>query len=610
MPSSADEPVAQPRRHRRRRRLSGRSVVEALGVLASPAVAFFVLRLRAMAPIVIPDPAMHTIYVVDPRDFFARYSQALAATSGTREGARVGFLVPARIAYLLFGGVDGFFVFRYVLALVAVVPAYLLLRRLYGRWAGAIAVIVVMSSPVFVNAWGTDYPDAAVVSYLTGAIACLAMPCGDRRRPLWLAIAGALFTGAVWSLITAGPVVAAVLAVYAVVGLVRFRRRLWRDAAVLATSALAVTGGLMVASGLLLGPFNYLVATRRSFHYLDSAVVVAQYHSSNPRWVVLRPYLLVPAAAVGAYVVTFTKRLRDLDTAELIVGLSCGASIAAFVYLQFFNHAEVLENYYYSSSLWPGICLTFAITIAALAKPLLERLSTAWLPAALVLAVPLVYELKPQVSPFGWVWKGLVIVLIAAAAAAVARLAAATTWPSLARAGAAATAVVIASCSLILTVAPYEIHAPLFGVAPDPLPRYSTVLGGPVGNLIDQYRIATELPSFVGNATYPNEQLLMWYPPGQRGRLLEVTGVYHDSFNEMEGPPNVLTGRDQGDLYRRRPAEVLVLDPRFISLTLHVLARYKPTLLRHTVLRSGDFDVSVYLIWLGVFGHGAPPIGT
>jgi len=577
--------------------------LEALLLLASPAIAFFVLRLRAMAPIVIPDPAMHTIYIVDPRDFFARFSQALAATSGTREGARVGFLVPARISYLVFGAVRGFFVFRYLLALTAVVPAYVLVRRLYSRAAGAIAVVILMSSPVLVNAWGTDYPDAAVVSYLTGGLACLVMPCQDRRRPIWLATAGALFTAAVWSLITAGPIVAAVLAVYLVVGLLRFPRRLLVDAAVLAASALVVTGALMVGSGLLLGPVDYIGATRKSFHYLNSAVIVHQYHSTNPRWVVLRPYLLVPAAAVGAYAAAFTRRLGDVTTPELLVGLSCVAEIGAFVYLQFFNHVEVLEQYYYSSSLWPVVCLAFALAISALAQPLLEQLSTAWLPAALVLAVPLVYEMKPQVSPFGWVWKGFVIVAIVVGVSALARLLAAQGAPALARAGAAAAVVVIASCSLILTVAPYEPHAPLFGAAPDPLPRYSTALGGPVGDLIDQYRVATELPHFVGNSTYPNEQLLMWCPPAQRGLLEEVTGVYHDSFNEMPGRPTVLSGLDQRDLHRRRPAEILVLNMRSISDTMHALARYRPTLLRSAVLRSGDFAVHVWLIRLGAFAR-------
>jgi hypothetical protein len=601
-----DEPVdelVEEAPPRRLKRPSAAFLLEVLLVLASPVVLFFVLRLRAMAPLIKPDPAMSTIYIIDPRDFFARYSLALATSSGTREGARVGFLVPARLSYLLFGAMRGFFVFRYVLALVAVVPSYMLLRRLYNRAAGAIAVIIVMSSPVLVNAWGTDYTDSAVVSYLVGGLACLAMPCRDQRRPAWLAIAGGLFTAAVWANIDAAPLVGVTMVVYFAICLLRTRRRFLLDALVLAGAAVVVTGGLMLASGWLLGPFDFIGPTRKALTYLDSSVVVKQYYSTNPRWILLRPYLLVPAAVVGAWGAVFVRRLRAVPTPQLLIGLSCVAQIAVFVYLQFLNHAEVLEEYYYSSSLWPVVCLTTAITVAALAKPLNGHPVARWLPAGLVLAVPLVYELDPNVSPFGWVAKGLVIAAIVVAAAAVGRLIAWKAGPVIAGAAAAVAVVVVVGLSLVLTVAPYEVHAPLWGVSTDPLPRFAGTLGGTVSDLIDQYRVATELPKFVGNSTYPDEQLLMWYPPGDRARILELIGMYHAAYNSLPGWPTSLTPQAAGVLLRRRPAEILVFDSVDFSATLQALAPYEPTLLRATVLKSGTFTAHAWLVWLGAYGH-------
>jgi hypothetical protein len=67
--------------------------------LSQPAVAL-VLRLRLMAPHVLPDPAMHTICIIAPRDMFTRYAAAFATAARLREGSRVGFLAAAPLAFL------------------------------------------------------------------------------------------------------------------------------------------------------------------------------------------------------------------------------------------------------------------------------------------------------------------------------------------------------------------------------------------------------------------------------------------------------------------------------------------------------------------------------
>src|ERR1700730_15207560 len=184
--------------------------MEALLLALAPAAAFFGLRLTLMAPPDLNDPAMHTTFMIDPHDIYLRYTAAFEPTERLREGARVGFLVPGRIAYLLFGGVPGFVVFRYVLALVAVVPSYLLLRRLYSRVVGVIGVIVILSCPVVILAWGTDFPDSAGVSYLLGGLACVVMPSA-RHRAGWLIGAAVLFTLAVWAVGASAPLVPATL---------------------------------------------------------------------------------------------------------------------------------------------------------------------------------------------------------------------------------------------------------------------------------------------------------------------------------------------------------------------------------------------------------------
>jgi Dolichyl-phosphate-mannose-protein mannosyltransferase len=583
--------------------------LEALGVALSPAAAALVLRLRLMAQADLPDPAMHTIYIIDPHQVFARYAGVYASTARLRESARVGFLVPARLAYLAFGALPGFFVLRYVLALIAVGPVYLLLRRLYGRPAGVAGILVVLSSPVLVTAWGTDYPDSAVVSYAAAALACLAMPCSQRWRRGWLAAAGVLLTAAVWSHGVAVPLVGATLAGYLGVRLVRDRAALPGDLALLAGVAVAVTTLLAVGSAVLIGNANFIATTWHAYRYLSRPSQLALWHSANWRWAPYVAYLLVPPAVLGGFAVAVTRRGRAVATPVLLVGVIFATQLAVYVWLQFFGTVQTLEEHYFSSTLWAGVCLAFAIAVAELARPLSDRPLARWLPAAVLLAVPLGYEADPHVPSFGWAPFGAILAAAVIAAAVAARCCGRLRRPLAASAALGLALVAFAGASLVLTVAPIPAHQALPGTVFDPAPTYASALGGSWATYADSYRIAAALPLFAGPAAYHGEQILTWWPisNGSPSPFTEYAGMYHGKFNTLPSNPPDLTAADRAMLSARRPAELLLYSTSAASFraALRNLGPFQPSLVRATVLRSGPLVLHVWLIRLGRYYH--PP---
>ena len=584
--------------------------LEALGVALSPAVAALVLRLRLMAPSLLPDPAMHTSYIIEGRDVFTRYASSLAGVGLLREGGRVGFLVPARLAYLAFGAVPGFLVTRYVFALIAVAPVYLLLRRLYSPAAGVAGLVVVLSSPVIVTAWGTDYPDSAVVSYALAAMACLVMPSAPRWRRAWLAAAGVLATLALWSHLVAIPLMAAALAAWLGVRLVRERAGLPGDLAVLAGVAVAVTGLLVLGSAVVLGRANFFWLTWEGYRFLSNPRMTAMNHSATWRWAPYVTYLLVPPAVVGAFAVAAIRRGRALPTPVLIVGVMAATQVAVFALLQFAGSVQTLEMHYFSSTLWAGVCLAFAVTLGELAGPLWDRPLARWLPAAVLLAVPLAYEAAPRVPAFGWLPFGVIlavtVIIAAAVAAACARIrqrAAAVVATGLALA-------VFAGAALVLTVTPIPDH-PRFGdraLKHDPPADYADALGGSATTHIDEYRIITALPGLVGRATYPGEQILIWrISPGKYRYIRDAAGMYHDGYNSLSSHTVRLPRNDRKQIQARRPAEMLLLGDTAepFPVAVRALARFRPSVARTGVLRAGSLVMRVWLVRLGAYYH--PP---
>jgi hypothetical protein len=441
-------------------------------------------------------------------------------------------------------------------------------------------------------------------------MACLVMPSAPRWRRAWLAAAGVLMTLAVWSHLVAVPLVAATLAAWLGVRLARERAGLPGDLALLAGVAAAVTGLLVPASAVVLGRANFFWLTWEGYRHLSQPLLTTENHSANWRWAPYVTYLLVPPAVVGAFAIAAIRRGRALRTPVLVVGVMAAAQVAVYALLQFAGSVQTLEQHYFSSTLWAGVCLAFAVALGELAGPLWDRPLARWLPAAVLVAVPLGYEAAPRVPAFGWLPFGVILAVGVILAAAAVRACARIRQRAVAALGTALALAAFAAAALVLTVAPIPDHRPLPGTATkhDPSPDYASALGGSATAYLDSYRIITSLPGFVGKATYPGEQLLTWRiaPPTYK-YVRYAIDMYHDGPNSLPSHSSRLNGEDRQRISGRRPAEILLVgySTAPFHAAVHRLAPYRPFVVHAGDLRVGPLVMRVWLVRLGAYYH--PP---
>lgn len=610
---------------------------EIFGVVVSPVILFFVLRLQGMAPVQLPDPYIQSAYFIDPRGISSRFG-GLLTPEVIGDSARVGLLVPARILYLLFGAVPGFFVYRYLLALVAIVPVYLLLRRLYGRWAGWVGVVVVMSSPVLVATWGSDYSSAASISYLLGGQAALALSVEESRRSKpWLLAAAVLLTLSVW---TNGICLLAILPVFVIylgLRLVKDRHRLGRDTAAAIAAAVLTTGLLAVLSKLLLGWWNFVQVTFHTSRALETPRQIQLFHSSSWAWAPYDLYLLAVPAVLIAYAVVFVRR-RAIGNSVLLMGMAGGGQLLLFAYLQFVGHLWLLEQPLFSCFLWAATTPMMALLVADITSPWIRAFRRTGagtlmnrsyrrpsplicsigmtIPALVVLAVPLVYEAAPHAPALKWSPWGYVLTLTVILASVLGRMLIghgsvgqrgrpAGRWSQL---GALCTVALITAAVLVLTVAPEVAHGALPNTSKlDPEADYSSALGGDYASQVEEYRVVTGLPSFVGKPSYPDERLLLWFDSPLTTGVMAPIGIFGASYNYLPDPLPSLDGVDEQTIRSRHAGQILLLstDGAGFDQAVQSLSLYGPRVVRKAVMGDSAYRLHVWLVDLAKYDSPA-----
>ena len=483
---------------------------------------------RAMAPVELPDPSMHTIYIVDPSQMFTRYAAAFAPTARMREGAQAGFFVLARLAYLGFGAVPGFFVDPLCLRPHrgrAGLPARCAASM--GSRPGVIAIIVLLSCPVDLDRLGHRLPRQR------GRLLC------RRRRRLpghaehgrggarrgWSPRARLLTLGG-WSHGMGVVLAVTTVVVYGLVRLGRDRRQLLGDGRCWPrwpSGSRVVPHGRLApcARPVRLHPADACAAEA----FLDHPAQLRQWHSANWRWAPYVAYLLVPAVCRSSPSPSASaRRLRNVPTPQLFVGLACAGQFAVFSYLQFDYHVQDLEMHFFSSTLWGG-GLSRARDRHRRAQPRPVAAHRSLAGSRRCCSSPSHSPTRPTRTcpPSDGGPPGPRL----APCPSCSRRAHAAFRPGDdsharpsdrlgARRGVCRSSPCRARCSCSLWRR--ARRCPASGgwrSAGDPSPAYAGALGGSAATLVDWYQVSADLPSFVGDPTYKGEQLLMWFPWNQ-----------------------------------------------------------------------------------------------
>ena len=238
--------------------------------------------------------------------------------------SRLSFILPGYVLNVLFDPITAKVLLAFITYWAAAFPFYLTLRLLAGRQAALPGLLWFGLHVAFVSATGWTYIDGAGIAYtLLTTWAVTQAAVDEHRRIPWLALAGAMFAGAIYTnvFLAVFGAVHALLFVWLSGGVARWRS--WPIAiAGAAGGFVAVTIGLGLIASSAGGRFLFFMPSlnfaQQSLASLDSLPV-----RPSMSWYHLADHLVLPVLAAAVAIAAFwwrrESRLRLLLLAYLLI---------------------------------------------------------------------------------------------------------------------------------------------------------------------------------------------------------------------------------------------------------------------------------------------------
>ncbi len=311
---------------------------------------------------------------------------------------RLPVLIPGWLAHSVLPPIAASVALRLALLYVSLFALSVLVRLHEGGRAALLVVALLVGSPFFLGAIGTDYTDAYAIAFLLFALAGFQIAARRERPAPWLLTSGAalsmlVFTNPVFALF-GGLTLLFFLGVNA-----EGQRHGWiRSAAWLAVGFLLATAALALCNVLLGGPALFFLPSATASVHL--ARHHGAFHHRPWAWLLSASWLVFPATvALGGALLLVIQRTRPgraLPVAMLGLGL------AALLIMERI-HLGIVRFWYYATPLLPFA----AIALGWLLGPFCRALSARAFVGVLALAVALSLGVNACPGQFaGWSMHG------------------------------------------------------------------------------------------------------------------------------------------------------------------------------------------------------------